>query len=227
MKAPRLGTWAAIALGLAISAMLGVLTVGIYSASELARFDRAQSRREVVIYAGGQVLAPGVSVRAVDLAGTLARLGYVETRFQPRVPGQFQRSDSGWDIALRDAHARMRLEVSDGRITRVLRDGEDVNMAALESEVLTGGGEQVGEEYRPIRLTEVPPALVDAVLAIEDRRFFQHGGLDVRGLARAAWTNLRAGKVAEGGSTLTQQLVKNRLLTPSGRSFASCARPGS
>src|SRR5262249_52880795 len=64
------------------------------------------------------------------------------------------------------------------------------------------------------RLAEAPKALVDAVLAVEDHRFFEHGALDPRGLARAVWVNLRSAKVAEGGSTLTQQLVKNRLLTP-------------
>jgi penicillin-binding protein 1B len=86
--------------------------------------------------------------------------------------------------------------------------------ATLESEVLTGGGDPGGEEYRPIRASDAPIALINAVLAVEDRRFFEHNGLDPRGLARAAWANIRARRVTEGGSTLTQQLVKNRLLTP-------------
>src|SRR5204863_8663155 len=58
------------------------------------------------------------------------------------------------------------------------------------------------------------PVLIQAVLAAEDHRFFDHGGVDVRGLARAAWTSLRGGRVIQGGSTITQQLVKNRLLNP-------------
>ena len=52
------------------------------------------------------------------------------------------------------------------------------------------------------------------MIAIEDHRFFDHGALDLRSLARAVWVNARAGKVTEGGSTITQQLIKNRLLTP-------------
>jgi penicillin-binding protein 1B len=96
----------------------------------------------------------------------------------------------------------------------VTRDGKEVQDAALEGEVLTGGADQPGEDYRPIKLGETSKALIDAVIAIEDHRFFDHGALDVRSLARAVWVNARAGKVTEGGSTITQQLIKNRLLTP-------------
>ena len=53
------------------------------------------------------------------------------------------------------------------------------------------------------------PWLPKSTTAIEDRRFYQHGGVDYVGIARAAWTDLTAGKVVEGGSTITQQLVRN------------------
>src|SRR6185295_18912815 len=69
-----------------------------------------------------------------------------------------------------------------------------------------------GEDHRPVRLAEVPLVLLNAVLGAEDHRFFEHGGVDAHGLLRAAWTNLRAGRVMQGGSTITQQLVKNRLV---------------
>jgi penicillin-binding protein 1A len=60
----------------------------------------------------------------------------------------------------------------------------------------------------PISRDELPDHLVEAVLAIEDRRFYDHGGLDALGIMRAAWRNYRAGGVVEGGSTITQQLAK-------------------
>ena len=69
-----------------------------------------------------------------------------------------------------------------------------------------------------VRYGDLPPVLVQAVTAIEDRRFFSHFGVDPRGLARAALANLRAGRTVQGGSTLTQQLAKNVFLTPE-RSF--------
>lgn len=65
--------------------------------------------------------------------------------------------------------------------------------------------------YIPIDL--LPKHLVEAVVAIEDRRFFDHSGIDVFGLARAAFANLRAGRYAQGGSTITQQLAKNMYLS--------------
>jgi penicillin-binding protein 1B len=205
--------FAVIALGLAGSMLLAGVALATYSAIELARFERTDTQRTVFIHAAGQVLAPGTHVRLIDLAGTLARLGYVESRGIPTARGQFRRTPAAWDISLREQPGRVRLEIRDERIWRVTRDGTEAESVVLEGEVLTGGG-QAGEDYRPIRLADAPGALVGAVLAAEDHRFFEHGALDVRGLARAGWANLRAGRVTQGGSTVTQQLVKNRLLTP-------------
>jgi penicillin-binding protein 1A len=65
-----------------------------------------------------------------------------------------------------------------------------------------------------LSLNELPSYLPKAVMAIEDRRFYSHAGVDPRGLARAMWVNLRSGKFVQGGSTITQQLAKNLFLTP-------------
>ncbi|MBC6497218.1 MAG: PBP1A family penicillin-binding protein [Alphaproteobacteria bacterium GM7ARS4] len=72
-----------------------------------------------------------------------------------------------------------------------------------------------GEFYsHPVRWQDLPQSLIDAVLATEDRRFFQHPGWDWRGIVRALWANIRAGAIVEGGSTITQQLAKNMFLSP-------------
>ncbi len=82
--------------------------------------------------------------------------------------------------------------------------------------ILSGDGELLAMLYdryrRPVTLYQVPSSTVHAVLAAEDRRFFSHHGLDGRGILRAAWANLRAGRVVQGGSTITQQLVRLDLL---------------
>ena len=71
-------------------------------------------------------------------------------------------------------------------------------------------GDIVGE---PLRLADVPPYLPAAAVAVEDRRFWHHPGIDPIGLARAVWVNLTSGRVTQGGSTITQQVAKNLFLT--------------
>ena len=215
----QLGRWGRLALGVVIAS--AVCAPFVYSAIELARFERADARRATFIYASGQSLAPGVHVQRVGLAATLARLGYTETRSVPPSPGHFRRTGGSWDIYLRGSEETgtgsaqlVRLQMVDDRITKVTRAGQDVADVALEPEVLASATDRPGEDHKPVRLDETPRVLIDAVLAAEDHRFFEHGGVDVRALVRAAWANLRAGRVKEGGSTITQQLVKVRLLSP-------------
>jgi penicillin-binding protein 1B len=208
-----------VALGAGGLFVIALIALIVYSAVELARFDRVESRRAAVVYAAPQALAAGVHVRLVDLAGTLTRLSYTETRAAPDAPGQFNRAGGAWEIHLRglpgvSGPQRVRVETRDERIVRVTRDGRNIGAATLEPEVLAGAGDRPGEEHRPIRLRDAPFALLQAVLAAEDHRFFDHPGVDLRGLVRAAWVNVRERRVAQGGSTLTQQLVKNRLLDP-------------
>src|SRR5205823_3001315 len=66
----------------------------------------------------------------------------------------------------------------------------------------------------PVPLSRVAPILVKAVVDTEDASFWHHGGIDLKGVIRAATHDAKAGEVREGGSTITQQLVKNTLLTP-------------
>lgn len=74
---------------------------------------------------------------------------------------------------------------------------------------------ELGVERRiPIKIDKVPKHLINALVAVEDSRFFTHGGIDFLGILRATFSNIKAGRVVEGGSTLTQQLVKVIYLTP-------------
>src|SRR5262245_27331189 len=173
MKHWRRRKTAAIGLGMAVGFITAAVALAGYSAVELSRFERAETRRTVFIHAAGQTLERGTSIRAIDLAGTLARLGYAETRAASPGPGQFRRSPGSWQLSLRTQPTRVRLDLRDGRIARVMQDGREVDRIALEGEVLTGGADLPGEDYRPIRLADVPKVLIDAVLAVEDHRFFQ------------------------------------------------------
>lgn len=82
---------------------------------------------------------------------------------------------------------------------------------SVDGDVLSTYGEYQEKTYA---LSEISPTLIKAVIAIEDRRFYYHVGVDFYGLIRAAWQNMRAGTIVQGGSTLTQQLAKNLFLTP-------------
>ncbi len=95
-----------------------------------------------------------------------------------------------------------------------------VTVVAADGAELATFGDLYGA---PLSLKELPPALPNAVLAIEDRRFYSHFGVDPRGLTRAAVANLRAGRIVQGGSTITQQLAKNLFLTPE-RTFSRKAQ---
>lgn len=94
-----------------------------------------------------------------------------------------------------------------------LRQASLIDNAALEPELLASILSDQLENRRPVTLDQVPKVLQDAVVATEDVRFWHHPGVDPIGLLRAVFRNVRAGGVTEGGSTLTQQLVKNYYLT--------------
>ena len=83
---------------------------------------------------------------------------------------------------------------------------------ALESsdgQLIARTGANIG---KPVSIKDLPPKVPEAFIAIEDRRFYSHWGIDPRGIARAMWRNLRAGGVRQGGSTITQQLAKGAFL---------------
>jgi len=101
-------------------------------------------------------------------------------------------------------------------IPKLQRDIQAGPAFALALTVLDADGNEIGSRggsSAPIvPLAELPPYLVKAFIATEDQRFYSHFGLDLRGIARAAFVNLRAGRFVEGGSTITQQLAKNLYL---------------
>ena len=87
----------------------------------------------------------------------------------------------------------------------------NVRILASNGELISNHGDSAGEA---LSLDQMPPFLPEAVISIEDRRFYWNFGIDPIGLVRAAIVNFRAGHVVEGGSTLTQQLAKNLFLQP-------------
>src|SRR5690606_5635940 len=89
---------------------------------------------------------------------------------------------------------------------------EQLALVRLEPVEIAQINPDTGEDRLPVALSDVPQDLIDAIIAVEDQRFYTHYGIDPIGIARAMWSNLKAGSIVQGGSTLTQQLIKNLYL---------------
>ncbi len=217
--------------GLALVALAFV--GGVLSARYLAELDRVVRARfegrlfrvASRVYSAPTILYPGLDWQRIELRPTLLRLGYREAE-SPRslTPGRFH-----WDGRAIELHRRAfdhPSRAEPARPTRILLEGPviaEIRDAGNGREVgaLLLEPEAVGSYYGPdreqrelVRVEELPPHLVEAVLAVEDQRFLSHHGIDFRRILAALWVNLRSGRVRQGGSTLTQQLVKNFFLTP-------------
>ncbi|HEX6436461.1 MAG TPA: PBP1A family penicillin-binding protein [Candidatus Binatia bacterium] len=189
-----------------------------------AKFDGRKWRFPSKIYSDSYLLYAGMSLRTEDFLEKLRRLGYHETKAKPDGKGEyrFQRSSGLLEIYLHDfsyptetfkgVPIRMSLQGNTVGKLQNASSGEELFSLELEPELVTGLYETVWQERRLVKLPEVPPLLVRAILAIEDERFYRHFGVDPVALMRAMWVNFRSGAVVQGGSTLTQQLVKNFFL---------------
>ncbi|MDF3011030.1 MAG: penicillin-binding protein [Burkholderiales bacterium] len=172
------------------------------------------------IYARPLELHAGLRMPKEAVVQELRDLGYHDMPREAEY-GWYVRTSQGLEIATRpfvfwdglQAPRRIKVSFDGARLSGVTdSEGKSISLARLEP-LPIGGIYPAGNEDRVlVRLSEVPPHFVKALIAVEDRKFFTHHGFDVRGLARAA-LSLFSGKL-QGGSTLTQQLVKNFFLTP-------------
>lgn len=189
------------------------------------RFEGMVFRVPSRVYSAPTIVYPGLDWKQVDLRGTLARLGYRKATSAGAVPpGQYAWNNQrvrvhlrAFDHPSRPEPARdvvLRLSGSQIASIAAMPSGHDLGAVLLEPEPLGAYYGPRRQQRELVRLDEVPPHLIDAVLAVEDQRFESHPGIDLRRIAGAMLANVRAGSIRQGGSTLTQQLVKNFFLTP-------------
>jgi penicillin-binding protein 1B len=173
------------------------------------------------IYSDVLVIESGFRLSPEQLGARLARSGYARLDQEPAKPGQFRRRGSLVEANFRPfssptdkAPARrvtIRFEAEHVRSIRDERGGW-IRRAVVEPELLATMYGPRHEERELVRLEQVPQGFLNAVLAAEDSRFHAHNGLDLRGMARAGIVNLKEGGIVQGGSTITQQTVKNLYL---------------
>lgn len=175
------------------------------------------------VYARPLVIHLDRRLDAAALERGLRRLAYRETDRRPIEAGHYRREFRRWVIGHRPFRHPGGLDPGGTAIVRVgfgdrvtgieTPDGTSLPYLALEPELLGTLVGPDGVDRTPVPLSDVPDHLIEAILTTEDQRFFQHSGLDLRRIAGAAWANLRSGRVVQGGSTLTQQLIKNLYLS--------------
>src|SRR6266850_75336 len=206
-----------------------VLTVALLAAGFTLYLDiRVRSEFEgrrfalpARIYARPLELHAGLRIAQIDVVRELQEAGYGQG---PREgdPGWFANDNDWLEIAVRPfvfwdgPQPAKRVRVAfDGGVVKAVQDaeGRELPLARLEPLAIGGIYPANNEDRVLVRLSEVPKQVVQALIANEDRNFYAHHGFDLRGISRAAFSFF-TGHGLQGGSTLTQQLVKNFFLTP-------------
>lgn len=204
-------------------ASLGMALVA-FEALTVAYLEDPVLKAPTRVYARPSVLYLGMRPGRGLVENQLRQLGYRPVRRRDVGPGEYRLGSREWVIGERgfrhhDKHSPggtviIRLGY-DGRIVRLVDgDGQRRTYVTLEPELIGSFLGAAGKDRIPVRLRDVPDHLVEAILSSEDKRFFEHKGLDLRRIAAASLANMRAGRIVQGASTLTQQLARTLYLSP-------------
>lgn len=166
-----------------------------------------------VVYARPLELYKGKNINPKALTFELETLGYQESIGTPQL-GQYQSHNNSFDIYSkgfefpdgRQQPQRIKLKITNKYISEISHE-----IIRLEPKVMGHFFSSAFENRHPMTLAQMPASLVQGIQAVEDREFKHHRGVDWWGITRAMVKNIMAGKIVQGGSTITQQLVKNKL----------------
>lgn len=191
-----------------------------------AKLQSGPFQSAAMIFAAPRTVSLDDEMSLEEVVGQLHRSGYTEARGN-RLGWYHRRPDAieifpGPDSFFDQEGGVIR--ITGGRVSQIIstRDSTDRTQYMLEPELLTNMYQAVGkmrEKRRAVKFADLPPALVHAVLSAEDKRFFQHAGFDPFRVLKAAYVDLREGRIAEGASTLTMQLAGTIWLDRSQRTW--------
>ncbi|HKO96906.1 MAG TPA: PBP1A family penicillin-binding protein [Pyrinomonadaceae bacterium] len=169
------------------------------------------------IYAAPRVIQTGQKLSPTDLIRSLRRAGYVEAQGSNVWSGTFVKTGSAIEIHPQRHGSQpsvVRIAFGeDHRVSEVNGDNMKLERFVLEPEALSNDLSFKIGKRESLSFSEIPPVLVQAILSIEDQRFFEHSGVDPVGIARALLRNVDDERLSQGGSSITQQLVKNTYLS--------------
>ena len=166
------------------------------------------------VYSAPRQIYAGEAMRESEVAAYLAEAGYTEGREGAR--GEY--TVAGANLSIHPGPGSyfggtnaLRVTFDGGRIARItaLPKGGEASSAELEPELITNLFDTAREKRRVVRMDQLPKVLVDAVLAAEDKRFFEHPGFDPVRVVGAAWADLRHRHMEQGASTLTMQVARS------------------
>ena len=171
------------------------------------------------IYAAPHVLRENQKISQNETVEILRRSGYVENDSANDIwNGSF--STDGNTIAIRDNSyygtkvRTVNVKFDDKGIVAINEEKNPLEQFEIQPELLSGRSEAKRGINHALKYEQIPEVLRNAILSAEDQRFFFHPGIDVKGIGRAFYVNLTGNQIKQGGSTITQQLVKNTFLTP-------------
>ncbi len=199
---------------------------GFYLYNEIK--DRFSSRRWSVparVFSATVPIYSGQGLSLTQLRNMLEARRYKQAPREPVVAGEFLVAGNSLVVQMRDFQfpghflpaQRIQFEFHRRKILRIRGPKGDVPFVELEPVEIARLFGPDRSSRMLINIRQVPRHLVDAIVSIEDHRFFEHGGVDLLGILRAMVADFRAGRVVQGGSTITQQLVKNYFLEPERR----------
>ncbi len=162
------------------------------------------------VWSGPVELWPGLRISPAAVADDLVAAGYARVA-EAQKPGDFQASPDALLLRPRPPGRGGDVLITfKGGVIASVTPGNRLEAGPAVLATLRG---PENESRSPVALADIPQAMQHAVLAMEDARFFEHGGIDPIGIARALWVDLLHQELAQGGSTLTQQLAKNLFLS--------------